>query len=91
MRNLMPFVLVEHTYHQVDDDRSDHQQEAQVQKAVYPRHISNPGHYVVHHDLISDSGQNPDERYADPIAQRCPVHPEHREGEQYDHDKRKDD
>jgi hypothetical protein len=46
---------------------------------------------TTHHDLVGDAGQDADERDTEPIADRRPIHPEHREREQYDHNERNDD
>src|SRR5215510_2709796 len=84
-------LLVQRPHHQVDHDGCAHGQEAEAQEPVHERDIRDAGQLLTHHELVGDAGQNPDERDTEPIAERRPIHPEHREREQNDHHEGNDD
>ena len=68
--DLVLSLLIKRTNHQIDHDRCAHGEEAEVQKTVHQCEVGDVGQELIHHDLVSDACQDPDERNADAIAQR---------------------
>ena len=63
-------LLVQCPHHQVDHNGCTHGHKADKQESVYEREIRDAGHMITHDDLVSNAGQNPDERDIEPVAQR---------------------
>ena len=83
--------MIHRAYHQIDHDGRAHHHKADGQEAVHQRDVGYAGHANTYQHLVSDAGQDSDERDTDPVTERRTLHPEYREREQYDYDEGEND